>query len=388
MEPAPLALAVPVPPYPTSLGNVAYRIRQTDELRNTAVRVGGPGFIIATPRAIRAHDGTTGEMRWEMDAAELRGLDSPDARESIAVFGYGDDATVMIVGTDITIGLDAATGRLLWRSAAPEFRPTSHDYAPQRAQVHVEHPSTVDEKPKPPRMVVLDPRRGTIRWQTELPCQPGYDSTEKFVVTSVCGKPAEFEITDIESRTTRRIRLTTPTNSKLTAPAYLGEGLFGAFYRTAVPHRDRATSFDEGTAMFVTVFDAATGAEVDHFELTSRISSVNGGVIAMGADYSKRNGVYGQVISRNLQTRKSSSVPVRVQGSDFDPDWLGGSLLVRGDEERGSVPLVVDPRTGTITRRGSACIDSLQDLQSVPGAVLEVCSGHDGPWGFEIVGLR
>lgn len=376
LQPSPLAEPIRPPAEPAAIGDVAYRIRLSKD--DGWIRYGGPGFLIVSSQTITAYDGKTGTVRWAFNPASIGGpATATDDSNLVTVFGVGKDSTAVIVGKYVTLGLDATTGRELWRSGAPEFRPargSGMDYA----RVFT---SGDDGQPTTPVVVVIDPRSGAVRWRKKLACPVGYASNASYVVTSVCDKPAEFDITDLNTRETRRIHVTIPPDGWFTSVTDLGEGLFGAFYERVTKPADENANTDPETASSISVFNAESGDEIDHFDPSSQISYANNRMIAMGADYSKDDRTYGRIVFRNLRTQSSTSVPATVDADHFLFSWIGDSLLVRSEVKHRAVPLLVDPRTKTASPQPSACLGHLRDVSIVPGAVLESCGSPDRSWG-------
>lgn len=156
---------VPVPDLPQALGtDVAYSIPVQEA---AWVMPAGAGFILGGEDALVAYDGATGQPRWRLPFAalptrceptELRSTGtSPDAvvilgcRQPVDITERGDHHRV-----SVHVGLDALTGRPLWRTDRPWELTGPSVLPPDAAVVTIENDSGIG---------ALDVRTGELRWR-------------------------------------------------------------------------------------------------------------------------------------------------------------------------------------------------------------------------------
>ncbi|MFT3662675.1 MAG: hypothetical protein QM809_15235 [Gordonia sp. (in: high G+C Gram-positive bacteria)] len=200
------AAALGSPPVPTSMTETAYRIRADDE--NAYALRAGPGFVVVDGDELTAYEGSRGLRRWTFDAGRIGGLSGSSDTREVVVFGSARDAdeeTVVVAGGDLSVGLDAVTGRVLWRSAAAAFRVGDGDdrlhrvrFAPRRYEY--------GKDPTPPTMTLIDPRRGVVLWSREVSCDRSLRAaTVDHLVREACGGSGRIEIRALPNPEARQV---------------------------------------------------------------------------------------------------------------------------------------------------------------------------------------
>lgn len=280
------AAEIPVPALPKTLGTSEKFTIRFDTPRahgsriSTVVRAAGPGFAVRTPTGVRAFD-SAGRERWHY-------LHTGDPRwylEGFGVFDYGTTVVVSLKSEETrsgeAVGLDAMTGRVLWRSndrsvvgALDRFAENVDIQSNEPLLMLILDPSTLGR---------IDTRTGRILWRVEVPsgytpvdseAGIGYftnvETGDRIDVHYVSLDPASGDVRfDVIASTFLRSDLGELTSPKVTSPKQAGRngvvftaGAGRAQYINVL--NGRVFPFD-GEVMFPTVLADDSVAETHTF---------------------------------------------------------------------------------------------------------------------------
>lgn len=355
------APSIQIPADVTSIDTVGFRLRQSDRWK---FHNAGAGFVVeGEDGTLTAYDGATGHERWTFDAP--RGAAVYTARR-------GETSVVVVVGDPVSMGLDAMTGRVLWRRGHVQDSVWSVDEHPMSGQT----------------VVFVDPTTGVTGAEQSWTCPARVAVNSAYLVRTSCDSPDRIVAVDVETGDTRQIPLSASLGDDL-AIDYLGNGLFAVQAATdgsRVPGKRR-----------IAVVDPGKGVEVDSFESAQDVGPASpNGMIVLGSFWSSEPSARTTPDVEFRDTRARRSVRVPFEGSvDLRMEkgaWAGESFVTT----RLSGDLVTfDPRAATATHRPSVCTPGATHggltvgISSVPGALIVECASDDYlPFGSEIVGLR
>jgi len=217
-----MAAPTQVRPWPTDVGETAYRIKIDGA--SPVVRAAGPGFVVAAGDQLTAYDGATGAPRWHFGLTALGEPLTHDGYRELAVYRSGPDDTVVVTGELLTVGLDAMTGRLLWRTPTATYAGVGDD-GPHRVRIIEDARGDGIHE-----LTVTEPRTGTVRWRSETRCASAVGADATWLVRSVCDDSGTVEVVDLENRRGRQVTVTAPEHGEPDYVWSFGDNLFAVVY--------------------------------------------------------------------------------------------------------------------------------------------------------------
>ncbi|GEE02546.1 hypothetical protein nbrc107696_29920 [Gordonia spumicola] len=351
--------SVASPDDPTSIDRVAFRIRSV----KPQVWWSTAGLVLVDADVVTAYHGATGRVLWTYEKPDV--LDG-----EVRVINDSATSTVVLAGSVVSMGLDAVTGRVLWRSARSLFGGSDWDSGKR---------VVVDDEPGGAARVRFgDPRTGRTAFDETMSCMPAYASQAHDLVLSSCDDRRAVRVIDMETGRQRDVRLSGTLDDSSWASA-LGNGFVAVGTGRDAPYS-------------VSVVDTRTATEVDHFtsDLVP-ISASPSGILVMDQPQERMRGDGRDVRIRDVRAHRSSLIglgSLRARSHE----WFGDTLLVASGSDGFAV---VDPHTRAVTRHADVCTPDqyssarTSDLYAVPGAMLVFCSNEGYlPYTMEIVGLN
>ncbi|GEE02544.1 hypothetical protein nbrc107696_29900 [Gordonia spumicola] len=341
--------AVDVPAMPTSMGAAVFRSSLTSRL-DSAVLPAGAGYVVRDGHTLTAFDGRDGSVRWRFDASALgedvgvRTVDGPDGE------------VLVVAGDRLLVGLDAMTGRLLWRSSDTTK-------------------TTTDES-----TTFRDLRTGRVERTVEHQSCLSRDWSVRFIVWTSCDVGTTVTVADWATGSERRVDLPAIGADEQSGSVILiGHDMFAIPFARMSDDEHRPT----GQRRYVLV-DAVRAVVVDDFTTSSDPTEINAaGVLVM-------HGSDDTVEFRDTLSKRTIRVADVPGGDRWAGTWIGTTYAVGSSD--GEIR-IIDPATRTVTARNDVCTPgqfrtgAVTAITVAPGAVVVECKVEYMPFDIELVGL-
>ncbi|WP_440712054.1 hypothetical protein [Gordonia sp. FQ] len=364
----------------TGIDEVAFRKRL--EYDADVYPIEGGFLVDGSP--MTAYDGRTGQRRWSFGFDGYPPEPSQKSREvrSITVRDAGRE--VVVTSGIFTVGLDAVSGRMRWRSAA------------ESAAIPGKDRRNMDER--------------SATWIHDDDQCAALLATAEYTARRVCD--------------TDRIDISGPggTNRVLTIPSPAGfrfdnmwDAGAGLLVVTSTPSGRQ--SGDKIVPTSVAVIDGRSGSVIDQFEVsTSRVrmalvGTAHNGLLPVVVQQKRPGSEWGRDVLELRSLRKHQSTSLLLPDEGVVNGTLRGIGVVIGAfawvEDRlilarvHGLTVVDTGQSNALTYRASPCIgdqesSKITDLVGVPGSLIVRC--ESGPFGYklpfdlpfrgELVGLR
>lgn len=346
-----LATSVDVPEFGDRLTTVGFRWRLSSD-ESTFVGAAGPGFLMKDGARVSSHDGASGTVRWIFDATRTTGPKSDDV--DVSTFATPDGDVVVVHGAKLAVGLDAMTGRLLWRSTD-----TTRALGPDG-------------------VILRNPRTGGRSRTVDLPCDPVTAQSERYALWMSCDAPGSLVVADWATGAERSVAIPGATDERIAEiKAFDGDVIAVRFDWRIVDSRLLPVRY-----VFVDVARGIVVGEVSTLGVVLTISDT--GVIA-------RTGDDGELLFQDTRSARTVRVDDSWVRGRVSYAWVGTQFAIGAGA--GEIHLV-DPVTRAHHVRAGLCIPGVleagdvESIRSVPGAVLIGCTARNMPFDTEMVSLR